>query len=210
MFCASCGAPLPEGAQFCLSCGNPVGPSIAGPPPLDLSGAVTSPLTSASHLVMLWDKLGWTRNYQFQDESGTPLGETRAEGTLPLRYTLLDNRGQVVLTLDAVREHGLAFAHLIHDAAGTVLASLRVKSSFMSRRYGITVGQTEGWYLVTDATGYRYQIEEGGSEQVLATGIREMALRTSRTTIDIREGTSLDHRIVLGSMIFAELDSTRR
>ena len=115
-----------------------------------------------------------------------------------------------MLVLDAVRERGLEFAHLIRNAAGTVLASLRVKSSFMSRRYGITVEGTEGMFLTTDAAGYRYQIEEAGTGNVLATGLREMALRTSRTTIEIPEGTRLDHRIVLGSMILAEYDSTRR
>lgn len=211
VFCTRCGGPIPEGAQSCPACGNPVGPVTASAPPLVSSADVAeSPLTTLPHLVMLWDKLQFITNFQFVDAAGQPLGETVGEIAFPLKYTLWDAARRPVLVLDAARVRGLQFDFLIHLPTGEVLASLRVKSSFMSRKYGITVGGNETMLLTTDAAGYRYQIEQAGSGLVLATGTRAMALRTSRTEIDISPAASVDHRIVLGSMILACYLSTRR
>jgi hypothetical protein len=158
---------------------------------------------------MLWDKLAMMRNYRFEDPAGTPLGETRGEIAFPVKYTLFDTQGQPVLVLDGGREHGLQFAFYVRDASGTVLATLRMRSSFLSRRYGISVGATESMFLTTDASGYHYRVLEAGSESVLATGDRSMAVRTARTEIAIADAPGLDHRIMLGAMILAEYLSTR-
>jgi hypothetical protein len=157
---------------------------------------------------MLWDKLAMMRNYRFEDEVGTPLGAARGELTFPIRYTLLDAQGRAVLVLDGGRERGLRLAYWVRDPSGAVLATFRIKSSFLSRRYGITVGGAERYLLWTDATGYQYRIEEAGTARVLATGSRTMALRTSRTRIQIANESTLDRRIVLGGMILAEHLST--
>jgi hypothetical protein len=211
MFCIRCGNPTAEGAPTCPRCGAPVGPGAISPVPLPSSDSgADSPLTTLPHLVMLWDKLSLLTNFQFVDSAGTPLGGTVGEIAFPLKYTLFDANQRLVLVLDAARVRGLLFQYLIHDATGAVLASLQVKSSFLSRKYGITVNGIESMLLTTDAMGYHYQIEAAGSGTVLATGVRTMALRTSRTEIQISPTTDLDHRIVLGSMILACYLSTRR
>ena len=202
MFCSHCGTAIPDDARFCPKCGVGVGPGPTEGPLTTSSPA--SALTTASQLVMVWDKLAMIRNYRFEDGAGNPLGTTQGQVAFPLKYTLLDSEGKVVLVLDGGREHGLQFAYWVHDANGAVLATFRVRSSFMSRRYGITVGGTERYLLWTDATGYQYRVEELGTSRVLATGTRTMAVRWSRTQIEIGEGSELDHRIVLGSMILAD------
>jgi hypothetical protein len=202
MFCSRCGSPIVEGAPTCPRCGTPVGPVAPGEaPPLRSSTEAESPLTSLSHLVMQWDKLALHVNFQFSDPAGTLVGETVGEMVFPLKYTLFDTDRRAVLVLDGVRVRGLLYDYLIHDPTGAVLASLRVKSSFLSRKYGITVGGRETMLLSSDAAGYAYQIEAAGSGTVLATGNRAMAIRIARTEIDISPAPDLDHRIVLGSMI---------
>ncbi|HTW55472.1 MAG TPA: zinc ribbon domain-containing protein [Thermoplasmata archaeon] len=202
MFCPHCGAAVPDGTLFCPACGTGLGPRGAAAPLAAPSAG--SPLASAAHLVMVWDKLALSRNYRFEDAAGTVLGEAQAEFAFPLRYTVTDPQGQVVLVLDGGRERLLQVAYWVHDANGAVLATFRVKSSVLSRRYGITVGDVERYLLWTDATGYQYRIEEVGSARVLATAARAMAVRTSRTQIDIVDDAELDRRVVLGGMILAE------
>jgi hypothetical protein len=127
----------------------------------------------------------------------------------PVKYTLLDESGRVVIRIDAKRTRGLLFDLLIHDAEDAVLATLHHESSVLSRKYGISVGGVEGWLLTTDAMGYHYQVEEVNGGRVLATGDRKPALRTSITEIAIVDGQPLDHRVVIGAMVLAGFFSTR-
>lgn len=210
MFCTSCGQPVDSSAQFCSACGARVGP------PLDAALASSSlpppqpALVTQSHLTMVWDKLATRTNFQFQDPSGRPLGGTQGEFAFPIKYTLFDDVGGVVLSLDAVRVRGLLFDFQIHDAGGGVLATVHQESSIMVRRYGLTVGGQGGWLLTTDAMGYHYQIEEVNGGRVLATGDRRPAVRTSITEISITDGQPLDHRVVIGAMILVCYLTTRK
>ncbi len=210
MFCVGCGRALDEGAQFCPACGAPVNapssaPLLAGAPP-----SASPALLTVRQLTMVWDKLSMFTNYRFQDASGRTLGATQGEIAFPIRYTLLDEDQNVVLTIDATRAHGLRFDFLIHDSNGIVLGSIRQETSVLSRRYGLTVGGKPDWLLTTDAMGYHYQIETVSGGIVVATGDRKPAIRTSTTAIQIAEGQSMDHRVILGAMILAEYFSTRK
>ena len=113
----------------------------------------------------------------------------------PLKYTLFDTNQQPVLIVDGVRTKGLLYTYLIHDAAGNVLVSLRQKNSFMSRKYVITKDGAEVMLLTTDSAGANYKMEDANSGTVIASGYRHMALKTSKTEIDISETENVDHRI---------------
>ncbi len=162
------------------------------------------PLTSVSHLVMLWDKLAMHPGFQIQDPSGRPLGETSG-GILGLsnELTVFDTDRRVVLGLTVAIEHRLPFGFLIHDATGAVLATLRPKTSFGSQKFGISIDAAEAMLLIIKSSWLHYEIEDAGTGRVLATADRKMAVRISRTEIDISESQELDHRIVIGSMIMA-------
>lgn len=150
------------------------------------------------------------RNFQFEDPSGTPLGETRGEfGVLP-KYTVVDSAGTTVFGIDSRWNRGRGIDLRVLDPTGAVLAVLRAESSFLSRRFAIVVGENEGWSLRADATGYQYTVEEAGNVIPIATGIRKMALRTSRTTIDISPTANLDRRVILAAMVLAVFTSDRR
>lgn len=209
MFCTVCGRPVDPTAQFCTVCGTKVQAPAGDSPPAPALPPRSSDLTRLSHLVMVWDKFSPVMNFQFQDPYGRPLGGTEGEIAFPVKYTLFDETGQPVLMVDAQRVHGLRFEFVIHDVSGAVLATLRVESSVMSRKYGLSVGGQENWTLTTDAMGYRYQVEEVAGGRVLATGERRPAVRTSTTEISIADGQPLDHRIILGAMILAGYFTTR-
>ncbi len=119
----------------------------------------------------------------------------------PLMYTLYDTTQQPVLSVDGTRVRGLLYIYLIHDAAGNVLASLKQKSSFMSRKYGIITDGLESMLLSTDASASNCKLEDINSGNVLASGHRDMGLKTSKVEIDISDIEKVDHRIVLGGML---------
>ena len=209
MLCQNCGKPVGDGDRFCQNCGKTLQLENVDTAAVRASPAPDSPLTSLNHLLMLWDKFAFHLNYQFQDLSGMLLGETKGEMKFPLKYTLFDTNQQPVLIVDGVRTKGLLYSYLIHDAAGNILVSLNQKNSFMSRKYGITKDGIEVMLLTTDSAGANYKIEDANRGTVLASGYRHMALKTSKTEIDISETENVDHRIVLGGMILACYLSTR-
>ncbi len=209
MFCPRCGAPRPEGAQFCPRCGAPVGPAPSGGVPPSPPEPSEPALLRANRLVLLWDKLALGPTYRFEDPSGTPLGETVVASRFPLELRLVDAQQQAVLALNVQRVRGVRFAFLVHAPDGTVLASAEVRSSVLSSRYAVRVGGVERMALVADATGHRYQLVDTISGATVATGIREPALRTSRTTIEIVGDPGPDHRVVLGLMLLLEFQTTR-
>jgi len=211
MFCPQCGTTAPPDAQFCPACGASLSSAPVPAAPLP-SVAPTGPsrLTTADQLVLVFDKFSTVTNFQLQDASGLTLGVTQGEFAFPLKYTLYDDRHRVVLSLDATRAHGLTYDYLIHDETGSVLASLRQLSSFMSRKYAMTINGVASHLLSTDAPGYHYQVEETPGGAVIATGDRKPALRTSTTQISFTGRSPLDHRIVLGAMILACYLTTRR
>ena len=206
MLCPDCNKTVRDGDKFCEYCGSSL--QVSQVSNSATSWATSSPLTSLNHLVMLWDKLAFHLNYQFQDSSGMPLGETKGEMRFPLKYTLFDTNQQPVLTVDGARDRGISFVYLIHDAEGKVLASLKQKNSFVSRKYSVTRDGSEVMLLTTDSGGYNYKLEDISSGAVLVTGNRNMALKTSEVDIDISETQQVDHRIALGAMILASYAST--
>ena len=114
VFCTQCGSPIAEGSQFCTRCGNPTGPVLPSAPLPGTPQAMPVPLTSVSHLVMLWDKLAMHPGFRIQDPSGRPLGETSG-GILGLsnELTVFNTDRRVVLGLTVAIEHRLPFGFLI-------------------------------------------------------------------------------------------------
>ncbi len=201
MLCPNCNNSVREGDRFCPNCGKTLQSSDFGKVAFSSSPSSSSPLLSLNHLIMLWDTLSFHLNYQFQDSSGMLLGETKGEMKFPLMYTLYDTTQQPVLSVDGTRVRGLLYIYLIHDAAGNVLASLKQKSSFMSRKYGIITDGLESMLLSTDASASNCKLEDINSGNVLASGHRDMGLKTSKVEIDISDIEKVDHRIVLGGML---------
>jgi hypothetical protein len=206
MNCPQCGTPASPGANFCARCGRAFAPS-SGP-----AGAPSPPssLLRLSHLSLVWDQLSLLPNFEFRDPNGGVVGTTQGKRALPIWYALSDEAQRPVLLVDGVRAHGLNFDFRIVEPSGQVLATFRLKSSLLSRKYGITVGGAESMLLETDATGHHWQIVEGEGGPVVATGVRAPALRTATTQIDIPDGPTVDRRIVLGGMILAAYLTTAR
>jgi hypothetical protein len=210
VFCVRCGSQVAEGSRFCPHCGTQV---VPGPPNVPLASVPqpsTGLLTGVPHLVMFRDKLAMHSGFQIQDPSGKPLGEIRGGARDLLGgLTLLDTDRRVVLGLRAASGHGLQFGVTIHDANGAPLATLQPKTGFTSQKWGIMVGTTEPMLLAIEVGGLRYHIEEVGTGRVLATADRPMAVRLSRTDIQIPELQGVDRRIVIGSMIAAAFFTIR-
>jgi hypothetical protein len=194
--------------MFCPACGRALVATTAQPlPSLTPAG---SDLTTLSHVVMVYQGgLGRT-NFTFEDPSGRLLGATTGEITFPLKYTLFDANQQPVLILDGSRARGLLYDYLVHDPAGQVLASARQESSFMSRKYSVTVGDTPRMTLTSDAVGYHYQLVENDSGTVLASGDRTSGLRRSFVDLTFSDPHSWDHRIGIGLMLLLYYICTRR
>jgi hypothetical protein len=211
MFCTHCGAPIDPSSRSCPACGasvNPLADAAALPsaPPMS-----DSTLTSASRLVMVYQGgLMSLVNFGFEDASGKPLGATRGEVVFPLKYTLYDEHQQPVLILDGVRVRGLLYDFLVHDPSGGVLASIRQESSFMSRKYGVSVNGEQRMTLTTDAIGYHYQLTENGSGVALATGSRTSGLHKSYVQLEFSDDHAWDHRIGIGAMLLVYYLCTRR
>jgi hypothetical protein len=210
MFCSHCGAPLNPSGQSCSVCGASVILPLDAPVPQEATSTRPSGLTSESRLVMVYQGSLGRVEFGFQDPSGRPLGATRGEIVFPLKYTVLDEQQQVVLILDGERVRGLLYDFLVHEPNGGVLASFRQKSSFMSRKYGVTVNGEERMTLTTDATGYHYQLVENGTEAVVVTGTRTSGLRKSFVEIAFADGSAGDHRIGIGAMLLVYDLCTRR
>ncbi len=135
MFCAHCGKPVPDEAQFCPSCGMHLD-SCAGAPPPSTPGsapayqftvrAPPSRLATLNQLVMLhsnvrsavsWGsegpgkmpatRIGEWRTFRFEDPSGMFVGEATSEPTYPARYILVDESRSPILVLDSVGAGGV-------------------------------------------------------------------------------------------------------
>lgn len=209
MFCTRCGSQVAEGSAFCARCGAP---TAAGSGTTLVGGSPTaaSPMTRVSDLVMLRDKLVASSGFQVQDPSGRALGEIRGGAPELLSgLTLLDSEHQIVLRLQALREHGLQFGVTISDATGATLATLHPKTSFGAQKWGISIGGSEAMILVVEMSALHYRIEDAKTGAVVASADREMALRLSRTRVRFAEAPGVDRRIVLGSMTAAAFFTIR-
>jgi hypothetical protein len=170
----------------------------------------TSRLTALSQLVMVYQGSLGRVNFGFEDPSGQSLGGTQGEIAFPLKYTLFDENQRPILIVDGTRVRGLLYDYLVHDPSGAVLATIRQQSSFMSRKYSVTIGGAERMLLTSDAVGFHYQIVENGSGAILATGERTSGIRRSTVEITFAPDHEWDHRIGIGAMILIYYLSTRK
>ena len=210
MFCSRCGRPVEPGAQFCPACGQAVAPPPSAPLLPETIPASPALLTTLPQLVMVYEGGLGRVNFGFEDPAGRFLGATQGEIAFPLKYTLFDENQRPVLILDGARAHGLLYDFLVHDPSGAILATIRQQSSFMSRKYGISVDGAERMLLTADAMGYHYQIVENGSGAILATGERTSGFRRSTVSIAFPPDRAWDHRIGIGAMILIYYLCTRK
>jgi hypothetical protein len=210
MFCTACGRPVDPSARSCPACGNSLVPPPGPVPRSEPAPLPSSRLLSVPRLVMVYQGGLGRVNFGFEDPSGASLGGTQGEMVFPLKYTVFDEGGQPVLILDAVRVRGLLFDFLVHDPNGQVLASVRQETSFMSRKYGVSVDGVPRMTLTTDALGYHFQLVEDGTGISLATGERTSGLRRSFVELSLSPARSWDHRIGVGTMLLAYYLCTRR
>jgi len=217
VFCTRCGSPLPEDARFCPRCGNPVGNGTPSAPAASSAAALPTALTLAPHLVLVWDKLALHAGFQIQDPSGTTLGATQG-GLFGLSLSnelkVLDSAQQVVLVLRTGKvappgEHGLHLGITMSDAAGAEICTVRPMTTFGPLRFEVWIGAAPSMVLVLPGMQLHDRLEEAGSGRLLASSDRQMALRTSRTVVEISETPGLDHRIVIGAMLLATYLSLR-
>jgi hypothetical protein len=64
------------------------------------------------------------------------LGETQGEVKLPLKYTVIDTAGEPLMFLDGTIER-MQPVYFVRDSQNNVIATLGIKSSLMSRKWGI-------------------------------------------------------------------------
>lgn len=215
MLCPNCNKPVNDGASFCQYCGASLSMPTANNNFNSSLTVSSSPLLSLKHLTMTWNNEGILHpvaTYRFEDQGGTLLGEARgaAQPPLGLSYTLLDSNNQPVLMIDSERVRLMSYNYFIRDAQGNMIVGLKMKNSFMGRKFSITQNDSEVMLLATDASGASQKIVDNGSNQVLATGARHSGLESSKVTIDISEILQVDHRIVLGTLIFVNYMSSSR
>jgi uncharacterized protein YxjI len=210
VYCPRCGSPISEGAQFCTGCGNRLGSGVADVPLASAPLPNSDSLTSVPRLVLLRDKLAIGSGFQIQDPSGTPLGEIpgSAAGLLS-GLTLLGSDKRVVLRLRAGRGAGLRYGVMIQDASGETLAVMQPMTGLGSQKWEVSVGMTRPMVLKIDLGGLRYHLEDASTGKVVASADRQMAVRTSRTDVQVTEVRDVDRRIVIGSMIAGAFISIR-
>ncbi|MGI0071157.1 MAG: hypothetical protein ACRECT_03700 [Thermoplasmata archaeon] len=175
----------------------------APPPPPD------SPLRTLSRFQIQPEHAGKTSKFLYFDRSGQPLGEAQFELALPVKYTLRDTLGHVLLVLDAARGRGLRFEFQIHDGTGAVLAGRSQPSSFGGYQLGVQVRDQEALPLEMPTLGDEYRLEEGGGAAVVAAGHRSYGWRSS-VAVDISEAKPTDHRVVIGAMMLALFTTSAR
>jgi hypothetical protein len=174
-----------------------------------------SSLLSLNHLTMVWNNesaLHPVATYRFEDQGGILLGEAKGEAQLPLglSYILSDSNNQPVLMVNSERARLMSYNYFIRDAQGNTIVSLKIKSSFMGRKYSLTQNNSDVMLLTTDASATNQKIVDNASNSILATGARDLGFTKSKVTIDISETQEIDHRIVLGALIFVNFMSANR
>lgn len=135
MFCAHCGKPVPDSAQFCPSCGAHMESGVGTPPsPVTISvppyqvavNAPSSRLATLNRLVMLhstamsvWakgaegpgkmppTKPGQWEHFRFEDTTGACIGEAASAPTYPASYALVDENRSTFLVLDSAGAGGI-------------------------------------------------------------------------------------------------------
>jgi hypothetical protein len=191
MFCAHCGKPVPNGAQFCPSCGARVG-SGASPPALPTRSSaapfqftLSAPptrLATLNQLVMLHSNLrsavAWGREgpgkmpatgmrewrvFRFEDSSGQFVGEATSEPTYPARYTLLDENRLPFFILDSVGAGGMMLGKN-QDPFLVHDAGRAVLASLELRP--ASWGRERG--VTTSSWGRQYGVSIGGRDVMLA------------------------------------------
>ncbi len=203
-FCAYCHSATSPDDKFCKFCGKPI---LAAAPDTAsfLIGmpAPESPLLIANQFVMVRNKMALWIKFEFQDQSGMKLGETQGEVKIPLKYTVLDTAAQPLMVIDGAIEK-MQPLYFIRDDQNNILATLRIKSSFMSRKWGIWQGDdaSESMQFVTDSSNHKMEIrDESGA--VLASANMNFALKTEKIDVSIPETSKVDHRLVIGCVLLA-------
>ena len=203
-FCLYCGAQLPDGAGFCGSCGKPVqataepSPAPSQSPPTSIGQTL---LLSARDLVLNKKILSVREHYDIQNTSGTQLGE--ADGNfiqLPAKFVVQDANGAEVMHVVG-KLVSLRREFEMYDPAGTLLAAIKKKivrlvgSEYWLELNGNQFARIYGNFVEHD---YRFQV---GGVDVAQVHKKWVSVRDS---FDISISGSVDHRLVLGSVVIIE------
>jgi uncharacterized protein YxjI len=200
-FCTHCGHEISSFDRFCKSCGSSTDARVSeGTSAIQDLPTQTSPLLTADQFVLVRNKLAFWIKFEFQDQSGMKLGETQGELKLPVSYTVLDTSGQPVMVLDG-RIERMQPVYFVR-ARNSIIATLRMKSSFMSRKWGIWQNNEskEGMLFITDATSQNMKIQDEGGA-VLATAYMNFGFKTEKIDVRIPETSEVDHRVVIGCVL---------
>jgi len=158
-------------------------------------------LLEANDFIMKKKILSLREHYDFEDLSGTKLGE--ADGNLfqvPAKFIVLDN-------------HGLEFMHLqgkvlslrrqfsFHGANGEELGTIKKKiAKFVGEEFWVEKSGVEFMRIYGNFTEHDYQMEINGA-QVAAIHKKWV---TVRDTLGVSITGEVDHRVVIGAVIVIE------
>lgn len=207
MKCPACEAQVSDEEDYCHNCGTKLSDRKESSTPATKENSASS-MTELDTLVLKHKPFSMGMTFEVEDMSGNTLGGTEVIKTIPLKEALVDNNRQTVLTLEAVRARGLMYNHNIVDANGTVLGVMKMKNSFMGAKYEVTAEGLPPMLLTKDLRGYHFVLS-AKNQQVIATGVLQTAISGMRTEITITPGTELDHRVIIGSMLYVVRTSQR-
>lgn len=195
---------MQDDARFCGSCGRPVA-AVSGTSPISSSSpspTVGGTLLLATRDLVLNKKILSVReHYDIQSTSGSQLGE--AEGNFvqfPAKFEVRDANGDEVMHVIG-KLISLRREFEMYDPAGGILAAIKKKiikligSEYWLELNGSQFARIYGNFVEHD---YRFQVNGTDVAQVHKKWV------SVRDSFDISVTGSIDHRLVLGSVIVIE------
>lgn len=211
MKCPACNTTVAEEELYCPKCGTQLKSDSNNSSFQDSQANAGVQLLQLNHLNMVHNKMARRINFTFEDSNGNvlgeALGEALGEGMVVLKYTIVDPSQQPLFILSTTGRFRIT-NYNIEDPNGKVLATLKMKSSFMGRKYALDIDDAESMLVTADVANSHFKIV-GLNGNLISTGTRLMALMNSSTEIDIAEDAQVDHRIVLGAMVMINFFSYR-
>ncbi len=203
MNCPTCMKPVSESDVFCQNCGTRLKDDTQTQTQASGVQGTTTDLNSLNQLLLTHSKLGALMNFTFSDTSGNVVATTQGQLSIPIKYTVLDSVNQPLFGIGGQRGRGLMFYHTVVDQQGNTLATIKPKSGF-GKKYTVEIGGMEPLLLKSDLKGLNYELLLNDQSPVAQAHRHMMAMVTERTEIEITEGTHVDRRIALASMLLVD------
>lgn len=209
MICSECQKEIADGEEYCRNCGAKVDSTVKVLSGEQAESGENSIIECYNVSLVHAASLGISRSFSVEDKEGSKLGEAQNVSVLPLKWVITNNSGGTVFILQSVKEKGLLYFEHIFGADGKNLATIKRKSSFLGNKLVIDSPGQGIMRLASDSLGRKFSFSDSGGN-VVAGAVHYPGLRESRTDININPDASIDHRIILGSMLYMTVISMSR